>query len=654
MAIAKMNKVRIISLQTNKKDILQAIQGLQSVELIDLSQLYEQERSMDSSQAKTMEGKITQIEHRHQELEDQLIFLSGHLPKQSAISKLRQPIRKLTLSEIEEEAASINQEKIIHQVKGLREKLRLAAQTTQQIQEDEEFLLKWKRLPFVPNQTDANEYIRIVSGTIPQTNSGDFFRNVKESGFVFVEEMYQNREEHGITIIYDVKEEVAVRQLLEENHFFKIDYPFKSIPAEQLKLLQQKKETVRKEELEAKGELSQMQETEWQLKIMIEATYAKLERLRGERLLIDEPHLFVLEGWMETKKVNWVRDVLAQTMQPEDFAVLTEEVTEEDYDTVPIVLENNKYVEPFENITAMYSMPRYNEIDPTPFLMPFYLVFFGMMLADAGYGLVLLIATTIALKVFHLEKGMQKNMRFFRLLSISTIAWGLIYGSFLGLELPIVPLSIMDDVNTILIISVVFGVIQILLGLGIKSYMYIRDGDINSAVSEGIGWITIFAGIILLVVANLVFPSELLSTTGGIVAIAGAAAVIVASALASANKALGVGVGLYNLYGITGYVGDIVSYTRLMALGVSGGSIGLAFNMIIDFLPPAARFTIGILLFIVLHMVNIGLSSLSAYVHGARLIFVEFFGKFYEGGGKALEPLKTSEEYIELKNKFER
>ena len=123
--------------------------------------------------------------------------------------------------------------------------------------------------------------------------------------------------------------------------------------------------------------------------------------------------------------------------------------------------------------------------------------------------------------------------------------------------------------------------------------------------------------------------------------------------MASDNKALGAGAGLYNLYGITGYIGDMVSYTRLMALGVSGGSIAVAFNMIIDFLPLWARFTIGAVLFVLLHTINFGLSMLSAYVHGARLVFVEFFGKFYEGGGKALEPLKTEEKYIYLKNKKE-
>ncbi|WP_373748722.1 hypothetical protein [Jeotgalibaca porci] len=228
----------------------------------------------------------------------------------------------------------------------------------------------------------------------------------------------------------------------------------------------------------------------------------------------------------------------------------------------------------------------------------------------------------------------------------------MIYGSFFGFELPVVLLSTMDDVNTILLLSVIFGVIQILLGLGLKAYLLFRDKDVLGAISDGVGWIVIFVGLIILILASMVFPNAFLATLGKGVAIGGVAAILIASSLAANNKAAGFGIGLYNLYGITGYVGDIVSYTRLMALGVSGASIALAFNMIIEFLPPLARVTIGILLFVLLHTVNIGLSLLSAYVHGARLIFVEFFGKFYEGGGKPLEPLTTSEEYIDLKNNY--
>ena len=229
--------------------------------------------------------------------------------------------------------------------------------------------------------------------------------------------------------------------------------------------------------------------------------------------------------------------------------------------------------------------------------------------------------------------------------------WGLIYGSIFGFSLPFHLLSTSDDVITILILSVVLGLIHILVALGLTTYLRLRDHDKAGAIGDGIGWIGILIGIIIWLLGSTILNNDLLSQIGLIITILGTLGILGAAVVSSDNKGLGLGIGVYNLYGITGYVGDIVSYSRLMALGISGGSIALAFNMIIDFMPPVAKFTIGIVLFVALHAVNIGLSYLSAYVHGARLIFVEFFGKFYEGGGKAFEPLKASEKYIELKNK---
>ena len=124
---------------------------------------------------------------------------------------------------------------------------------------------------------------------------------------------------------------------------------------------------------------------------------------------------------------------------------------------------------------------------------------------------------------------------------------------------------------------------------------------------------------------------------------------IVLVSIISAKSLKGLGPALFNLYNISSYVGDLVSFTRLMALGLAGASIGSAFNLIVSLFPPFARFSIGIVLFLALHGINMFLSFLSGYVHGARLIFVEFFGKFYDGGGKAFKPLKPAEKYVRYK-----
>lgn len=654
MAIAKMNKLKLISLQDHKDVILKGIQSMQSVELIDISAHYTEIQAMSTARREELDTHSKKLNDAYNRYQEHLRFLVQYLAQPKLLEKLRTPKQALSLVELEKEVEAINKEEVLEKIAAKRTLLRNNEQALATLKEEEDFLSKWRKLTHVPNEMQQLNFVVMETGTVPQSTTDSFIQSVRESTYFFVEEIYQTREEHGITVVYDKKEETEAKKILEESHFTPITYPFTGIPETELIRIIEQREVLYEEIKVAKEQLKAMGNEEWALKLMIEEVFAKLQRIRGQKLMVDERHLFVLEGWLEESKVSDIKEVLELALNPADFALIIEDVQEEETDSVPIVLKNNKFVAPFETITAMYSLPKYNEMDPTPFLMPFYLVFFGMMMADAGYGLILFVATLVALKFFYLEKGMKKSLTFFHLLSYPTIIWGLIYGSFFGLELPVVLLSTMDDVNTILVISVIFGVIQILLGLGLKAYLLFRDKDPLGAIADGVGWIVIFVGLIVLLIASMIFPSAFLATIGKAIAIAGVITILIATAWASENKGLGFGLGLYNLYGITGYVGDIVSYTRLMALGVSGGSIAMAFNMIIEFLPGPARVTVGILLFVVLHMINLGLSMLSAYVHGARLIFVEFFGKFYEGGGKALDPLRTSEEYVDLKNNYNR
>ncbi|WP_062322517.1 V-type ATP synthase subunit I [Halolactibacillus sp. JCM 19043] len=472
-------------------------------------------------------------------------------------------------------------------------------------------------------------------GIIPQHDQNTYMTMLEASDLLYVNEVYQTRDEIGVAVYYDRRDQDAIKPLLNDAHFETVTEKLTESPRLALGDIDKELKALKKETTSIKDRLAKMSKEVWQLMLTEEYYEAKLQRERSKLFLIDEKHLFIMEGWLEEEEVPHMEAALKRILPEEEYVLYVNDVKEEEYDDVPVVLKNNDYVSPFESITAMYNLPKYNEIDPTPFLAPFYLLFFGMMAADVGYGLLLWMATFVVLKFTEVSPAMKKNMRFFHLLSYPTIIWGLIYGSFFGAAMPIVLLSTTNDVITILIISVIFGLTQIFFGLGINTYLKLRNKDKFGAFSDGIGWIGIFAGIIILLLGNMVLDSEILGTIGAVVAVASALGIILATTLGSENKALGVGLGVYNLYGITGYIGDIVSYTRLMALGVSSGSIALAFNMIIGFIPGVGRFTIGAVLFIVLHAVNLGLTFLSSYVHGARLIFVEFFGKFYEGGGKA-------------------
>jgi V/A-type H+-transporting ATPase subunit I len=650
MAIAKMKKLTLISFHEQKDQLLQSIQALQRFEVVDLPSSVLGDLDVSPYEVDNLETIIKKYETRIDQVQTALSFVQPYLPKRPLKETLREKPKEFSLEELEQEIFTFSPKTLVKDVLDLDKRLDSIAERKKELHDKEDFFKRWKKLDVSAHDLRSMKRVTGSVGIIPQHDQNTYMTMLEASDLLYVNEVYQTQDEIGVIVYYDRRDQEAIKPLLNDAHFEPVTEKLTESPRLALEDIDKELKALQKESQSIKERLANMSTEVWQLMLLEEYYEAKLQRERSKLFLVDEKHLFIMEGWLEEEEVPHMETALKRVLKDEEYVLYVNDVEEEEYDDVPVVLKNNDYVSPFESITAMYNLPKYNEIDPTPFLAPFYLLFFGMMAADVGYGLLLWLATFAVLKFTEVKPAMKKNMRFFHLLSYPTILWGLIYGSFFGAEMPVVLLSTTDDVITILIISVIFGLTQIFFGLGINTYLKLRNKDKFGAFSDGIGWIGIFAGIILLLLGNMILDSDILGTIGAVISVASALGIILASSLGSENKALGVGLGVYNLYGITGYIGDIVSYTRLMALGVSSGSIALAFNMIIGFIPGVGRFTVGAILFIVLHAVNLGLTFLSSYVHGARLIFVEFFGKFYEGGGKALNPLRAAEKHIQLKN----
>ena len=649
MAIAKMNKVMLIAPTDKQNDLLDAIQELQSLEVTSLDQAKElfTENSIALQEVDTEE--MNALQQKFEGIHAAITFVEKNQKQPSLIQKLKTPKEQFTLSELQKEVQSWDADALVEHVESIRTTLRKKDEKLKELREKEALLRKWSVLDFYPKDIFKHPYTKTKMGTIPQATDNAYLEGLKQSELISVHEVYHTREEIGLLVTYPRKAQQAAKEELAKAHFSIVWYAFEEAPSVELEKNLKAQQAVVDAKKKVLEDLQEEKDLLRQLQLSAEVTYNELQKEQAKNELVNGQHVFVLQGWLTTKAVDAVEVQLKDKLGEGEYVFLTLEIAEEEYEEVPTVLENNTFLQPFENLTEMYGLPKYGELDPTPYTAPFYLVFFGMMAADLGYGALLWLGTFIMLKFFHFDKGMNRNLKFFHLLSYPVMIWGIIFGSAFGADLPFQPLSLSKDLITIMILSIIFGVIQIMVGLSLGAYSNLKKKAYVDAYTSHLGWLAIITGIILYVLGSMVLNISWIATIGSSIAIIAAVAIVVVTVLTSENKWGGLASGLYNLYGISGYVADVVSYTRLMALAVSGGSIASAFNMLVGFLPPIARFTAGIFLIVALQGLNIFLSFLGAYVHGLRLQFVEFFGKFYDGGGRALKPFKTYEKYVDIK-----
>ncbi len=337
-----------------------------------------------------------------------------------------------------------------------------------------------------------------------------------------------------------------------------------------------------------------------------------------------------------------------------------------DEDDVPVLLSNGPFSEPCESIVEMYATPSKKDIDPSSVMAFFYYLLFGMMLSDAGYGLVMAIGTAILLKKTNVEGGMRKMLKMFFYCGISTVVWGALFGSWFGDIIPVVAREFFGVQNmpsvalwfepiadpiTLLLFSFVIGIAHLFLGLFVLGYMKWKEGDKAGAVFDTVPIMLTILGAAPLAGSILAPIPAPVMNIAKYVAIAGVVLIVLTNSRSSKNVVARLGGGLYGLYNIaSGYLSDILSYSRLLALGLATGSIASVVNML-GVMPQniVLKAVVFVIVFIVGHTLNMAINVLGAYVHTNRLQFVELFSKFYEGGGKAFEPLKLNTKYFKLK-----
>ncbi len=654
MAVSKMKKLTLIAEGSKSEEILKAVQGFQEVEVRDVFQATESNQWVETFfgdyQPENNQENVQAINYKIEELEQAIRFIDHHGSSKDKGFHLQR--KNLTLQQLEAKFDEAEFAKELREVQSLEDRFNRNLEKIRELSDEESKLSRWQYLDVIPANF-ASAKTNVFLGAVDEVVWEEFKSDIQQRETIYLEELYRGQTEICFSLVYLKADQALINEQINRYGVVRYQYPYKELPKRRLQAISKELNSLYEDQKKMAVRIGQKRVNIEQLEWAEETLLARKNRLMVQNSYIRTHQLFVLQGWIEADAGEQFQQFISELVGKENVYLELEEPTENEIATeIPTKLKNNKLVQPFEMLTEMYSLPSYHELDPTPWFVPFYFVFFGMMVADVGYGALMLIATTLVLKTKVLPRGMTRFMYFFQILSIPTILWGLVYNSFIGFSLPYQPiLSTSDDVITILILSIVFGVIQIFVGLGLAASENIKAKDYLSAVSDGFAWQGIFVGIILAAGGQMLLNNQGLMIAGVAIAVLSALAIVFIPMLQSASKVKGLARGAYNLYGITGYIGDLVSYTRLMALGISGGSIAAAFNMLVGFMPPIARFSVGILLMLALHGLNIFLSLLSAYVHGARLQYVEFFGKFYQGGGRPFAPLKTEEKYVNIEQK---
>ncbi|AOR24208.1 V-type ATP synthase subunit I [Clostridium taeniosporum] len=652
MAIVKMNKFTLLSFESKKNELLERIQNFAEVEFINLQDENVQENNevLNNLDKDEIDSDISRWEEELSKAKFALEFLRNYVPKQSLMKSLRTEKLSLTPKQLEEKVLNGEWKDIYEKVKEKEHTLASLDNEKTKLQGNVQSLKPYEKFDSPLGSLGELKVTEYFLGSIANQYEEALKNDLNDCHLEIISK--DNQDTYFFLLTHkDNKEEVE--EVLRGFGFSPFKTDEKELPLKLIQEYNERMSLIDSEKFLVKEELSGFEEHLENLKLAYEYYANLVNRKSISNRFLKTDKTVLLQGWVPSAKNNRLTQITKEVLG-EDYYLVFEDVKEEEIDDVPIKLKNNDLNASFESVTSMYALPKYNDIDPTPFVTPFYLIFFGMMVADAGYGLLMLLGTLAALKLFNFDAEAKKMVKFFMYLSFPTILFGFLYGSFFGDLLPIKGLiNTSTDVMTILGMSVVFGAIQILFGLFIKAGVLIRAGKKLDAFMDAGSWlITLFSFGGIAAGSMLNIPS--LKTVSIAGAIIGSILIVLTQGRQMESAGGKIGQGLYELYGITGYVSDLVSYTRLMAIGLSGGSIAGAINMIMRMVSDNGNSLLGTILFaplifIIFQTVNLLLSLLSGYVHTLRLTYVEYFSKFYDGGGKAFKPLTAKNQYINLK-----
>lgn len=647
--ILKMQKLTLIGFLADKESILRDLMKKKCVQINGPENIQDYE-----SIAQLAVPGVAQTYELEQELTKFTSAIRAVAPyeeKGSAFSKKEiSDFSSMLDKEIYSEAASLRDE-INSIVKQIAEQKNIISRSQLQITS----LEPWTDLDLDLSVTQTKSTALLYLTAAADVNLEEFEAKLQEATpLCYVHKVSSSSELSCLLLIYHKDAQDAVMNVVKGFNTNRPDFAsLKGNAAENISSLKNKIETCSKEAQRLTEQLKVAATSSKLLKKGFDMVTLQIDDQKVRENIFQTQSVFALTGWLTENDMDKVKKIL------DKYPCYYTMVQPEEGDDPPIKLKNNKFVEPYEMITEMYSLPTPDGIDPTPILTPFFILFFGMMLADAGYGLILFLLCFIGLKKLKPDEGFLKNaMNIGVACGLSTIFWGVMYGGYFGnlvtqvaeswFGVTVTVPAVFDPLNdpmSVMLLSLILGAIHLFAGMGVKIYMLAKRGHLLDGLMDIGLWYVLLIGL----------PMLALPVTAGIgkvLSIVGAVGLILTQGRHEKNIFMKLIKGVMSLYDITSYLSDVLSYARILALGLAGGVIANVMN-IMGTMPGLN--IIGVVVFVAIfaigHAFNLAISGLGAYVHTSRLQYVEFFGKFYEAGGRPFKPFKANTKYTLISDK---
>lgn len=661
MAVCKVKKVNIFTHLELKDKIVEELQKTGCIQIIDVTSKLKMPGLLDFNAINNTDSISALPEVKYC-----IDFLSNFKDKPKKSDKsLTASDNVYDYKKLPSLFFQYDYKKIYENCKELDEDLKNLKNRENHIKNIQEQLEEWKELDIKIEDLEGTKNTKIIIGTIP---SKDFISCLEEITRIGKEieiiKIAEDKKQCKILILSISEYYSSIKKILSKYNidYFKVPLEFSETPlnilgdiSKELKNIEEKRKTI--------YDISKKLYRE-NLSLYLAFDYLSILKSKNdiERYIKQTKKVIIIEGWILKKNQNELKNILYKKYK--ELEIVFSDPKESD--DIPVALKNNEFVEPFESVTELYGIPKYKEFDPTPLFAPFYFIFFGMCLSDAGYGLIIAALSYWALKKYKFEGMVKKFFGLFFLGGLSTFIMGAVMGSWMGDTLNYLPenmlfiraflidkISLLDPIKNpmpLLLISLSLGVIQIYTGFIIKFISNIKEGKIKTGLMDQGSWLLLISGLLLYIIANTIDSLAAYESITIYIIWAGLLSVVITQGRSNKNIILKAAGGILSLYNLIGYFSDILSYSRLFALGLSTAVLAVVVNTFVMLFKdiPIIGIVVAALIFIIGHLFNMLIAGMGAFIHSTRLQYVEFFTKFYEGGGTPFKPFRVITKYIKV------